>query len=112
MKSPQLSVLGPQRRVLILSASVGAGHMRAATALEQAFLEIGAHEVQHFDTLEYAATLCRALYSKGYSYAARRLPTMTGWLYDAFDQPWRDAPPTFGVRSPQHTAICDHVAKL
>src|SRR5947209_12486890 len=80
-------------RVLILSASVGDGHRRAATALEHAFLEIGAgHEVRHVDTLKHATTLSRVVYSKAYSYAARHLPAVTGWLYNAFDQPWRQAP--------------------
>src|SRR5713226_4917265 len=82
-----------QSKVLILSASVGAGHTRAARALECAFLETGAvHEVRYLDTLEYTTTVLRAVYSKAYSYAARHLPTVTGWLYNAFDRPWRDAP--------------------
>jgi processive 1,2-diacylglycerol beta-glucosyltransferase len=80
-------------RVLILSASVGGGHMRAAAALERAFLEIGAaHQVRNLDTLEYTTPVLRGVYSKAYSYAARHLPTVTGWLYDAFDRPGRDAP--------------------
>lgn len=67
--------------------------MRAATALERAFREIGAaHEVRHVDTLEYTTPALRVVYSKAYSYAARRLPVITGWLYDAFDEPWRHAP--------------------
>ncbi len=82
-----------KQRVLILSASVGAGHLRAAAALEHAFQEIGEeHEVRHLDTLDYATTTLRAVYSKAYSYAARRLPLITGWLYHAFDQPWRPSP--------------------
>ena len=82
-----------KQMVLILSASVGAGHMRAAAALEQAFQQIGdGHNVRHIDTLDYATTALRGVYSKAYSYAARRLPVITGWLYDAFDQPWRYAP--------------------
>src|SRR5258706_3035950 len=90
---PSLDLQLSRLRVLILSASVGAGHMRAATALERAFLEIGAaHQVRHLDTLEYTTRALRGVYSKAYSYAARHLPTVTGWLYDAFDQPGRDAP--------------------
>ena len=82
-----------KQRVLILSASVGAGHLRAAAALEHAFQEIGEeHEVRHLDTLDYATTTLRAVYSKAYSYAARRLPVITGWLFHAFDQPWRPSP--------------------
>ena len=89
----QHSAFSPRLRVLILSASVGDGHRRAAAALEHAFLEIGVgHEVRHLDTLKHATALSRVVYSKAYSYAARHLPAVTGWLYNAFDRPWRQAP--------------------
>ena len=42
------------KKVLILSASVGAGHLRAAQAVEKAFLELKAsEEIRNIDTLEY-----------------------------------------------------------
>ena len=76
--------------ILILSASVGAGHTRAAAALEAAFRDTHKTDfVQHLDTLDYATKLLRIVYSKGYSYAARRLPALTGPLYKALDQPRR-----------------------
>src|SRR2546428_740944 len=62
----QHSAFSPRLRVLILSASVGDGHRRAAAALEHAFLEIGVgHEVRHLDTLKHATALsrCRATVS-------------------------------------------------
>ena len=41
-------------RVLILSASAGAGHVRAAEALARAFARLGAaREVRHVDTLQF-----------------------------------------------------------
>src|SRR5262249_36839195 len=73
--------------VLILSASVGAGHTRAAEALERAFLQqAAAREVRHEDALDYATTLFRAAYSDGYSYMVRHMPALTSWLYDALNQ--------------------------
>lgn len=52
-------------RVLILSASAGAGHIRAAQAIERALNEAdAAREVRHVDTLEYTNRLFRHLYSK------------------------------------------------
>jgi processive 1,2-diacylglycerol beta-glucosyltransferase len=52
-------------QVLILSASAGAGHMRAGQAIERAFLEAGAaRSVRHLDTLEYTNALFRRLYSR------------------------------------------------
>jgi len=39
--------------VLILSASAGAGHVRAAQAIEKAFVQMGAaRKVRHVDTLD------------------------------------------------------------
>ena len=74
--------------VLILSASAGAGHVRAGEAIERAFLETrGARTVTHLDTLLYTNPLFRRLYSKAYLETVNRMPEVLGWLYD-----WRDKP--------------------
>lgn len=79
------------RNVLILSASAGAGHLRAAQALEHAILELkAAHSVRHIDTLEYTNPLFRRLYSKAYIEMVNRMPEVLGWLYDLADDPNRD----------------------
>src|SRR6185369_3691540 len=52
-------------RVLILSASAGAGHIRAAQALERAFHDLGAaREVLHVDALEYTTLVYRQICSQ------------------------------------------------
>ncbi len=81
----------PFNKVLILSASAGAGHVRAAQALERAFAECGAaREVTHVDTLEYTNKLFRNLYSKAYIDMVGRAPEVLGWLYDQWDRPWQN----------------------
>ena len=76
-------------RVLILSASAGAGHVRAAQALERAFAQLGAaHEVHHVDTLQFTNKVFRTLYSKAYIELVDRAPDVLGWLYDWLDTPW------------------------
>jgi processive 1,2-diacylglycerol beta-glucosyltransferase len=76
-------------RVLVLSASAGAGHVRAAQALERAFAETGAaREVRHIDTLDYTNTVFRRLYSRMYLDMVNRTPELLGWLYDYLDTPW------------------------
>ncbi|MFN2595953.1 MAG: UDP-N-acetylglucosamine--LPS N-acetylglucosamine transferase, partial [Pyrinomonadaceae bacterium] len=78
-------------RVLILSASAGAGHLRAAQAVERAFAESGAaQEVLNVDTLAYTNKLFRNLYSKAYIEMVNKSPELLGWLYDALDKPWRN----------------------
>ncbi|MDQ3586515.1 MAG: glycosyltransferase [Acidobacteriota bacterium] len=78
-------------KVLILSASAGAGHVRAAEALARAFAEAGAaKEVRHVDTLAYTNKLFRHLYSKAYIEMVNKTPELLGWLYDALDKPWKN----------------------
>src|ERR1051325_8265911 len=79
------------RKVLVLSASAGAGHMRAAEAVERAFVEMGAGlEVRHVDTLQYTNKLFRHLYSKAYLEMVNKTPEVLGWLYDHLDKPWKN----------------------
>jgi processive 1,2-diacylglycerol beta-glucosyltransferase len=79
------------RNVLIFSASAGAGHLRAAQAIERAIAEMGAaHSVRHIDTLEYTNPLFRRLYSKAYIDMVNRMPEVLGWLYDFYDDPEKD----------------------
>jgi processive 1,2-diacylglycerol beta-glucosyltransferase len=78
-------------RVLILSASAGAGHIRAAQALEHAFEQSGAaREIRHVDVLNYTNKVFRHLYSKAYIDMVNRMPELLGWLYDHFDKPWKN----------------------
>jgi processive 1,2-diacylglycerol beta-glucosyltransferase len=79
------------KKVLILSASAGAGHLRAAEALERAFLEMNAaQEVRHIDTLAYTNKVFRHLYSKAYIEMVNKMPEVLGWLYDHLDKPWKN----------------------
>jgi processive 1,2-diacylglycerol beta-glucosyltransferase len=55
------SVAGRKPRVLILSASAGAGHVRAAEALEKAFGATGACYVEHIDAIGYVSKLFQRL---------------------------------------------------
>ena len=78
-------------KVLILSASAGAGHVRAADALEKAFSQSGAaREIRHIDVLNYTNKVFRHLYSKAYLDMVNRMPEVMGWLYDHLDKPWKN----------------------
>ena len=83
------------KRVLLLSASAGAGHIRAAQAVEKAFAEIGEargeqREVQHLDVLNYTNKVFRNLYSKAYIDLVNKMPEVPGWFYDKLDKPWKN----------------------
>ena len=78
------------KRVLIMSASAGTGHVRAAQALEKVF---AAHpevaRVEHRDALTYTNKLFRDLYSKLYTQLVKNAPDFLGWWYKTSDEPWR-----------------------
>jgi len=81
------------RKVLLLSASAGAGHVRAAEAIEKAFKQrkdSDGVEVHHFDVLNYTNKLFRHLYSKAYIDLVNKMPEVPGWVYDKLDKPWKN----------------------
>src|SRR3989475_12141408 len=77
-------------RILLLSASSGAGHVRAAQALEKAFAARGECEVEHIDTIQYVSKLFQRVYDKTYISMVRRAPDLMGVLYERTDQPWQN----------------------
>ena len=80
-----------KRKVLLLSASAGTGHVRAADALLRICQQHpGVGEVQHWDMLKYTTRLFRHIYSQTYLDLINKAPRMLGWIYDTFDTPWRN----------------------
>ena len=81
------------KKVLLLSASAGAGHVRAAEAIEKAFAQAkdaSNREVFHVDVLNYTNKLFRNLYSKAYIDLVNKMPEVPGWFYDKLDKPWKN----------------------
>jgi processive 1,2-diacylglycerol beta-glucosyltransferase len=79
------------KKVLILSVSAGAGHVRAAQAIEKAFLELkAAEEIKNIDTLEYTNPIFHQFYSKAYIEIVNKTPELFGWFYEHFDKPWQN----------------------
>jgi processive 1,2-diacylglycerol beta-glucosyltransferase len=77
-------------RVLLLSASSGAGHVRAAQALEKAFAARGDCVVEHIDTIQYVSKLFQRIYDQAYIAMVRHAPDLMGVLYQRTDQPWHN----------------------
>jgi processive 1,2-diacylglycerol beta-glucosyltransferase len=81
------------RRVLLLSASTGAGHMSAAEALAKDFREHPAVKdggaVEHWDILKYTTAMFRGIYSKLYIDLVDRAPWLLGMMYKKTDTPWK-----------------------
>ena len=80
-----------KKRILVLSASAGAGHVRAAQAVEKAFSRCAPDcEVRHFDTLELTNKAFRTVYSKTYIDLVNKAPEVLGLLYDYLDRPFKN----------------------
>ncbi len=79
------------KKVLILSAAVGAGHLRAAEAIEKEFKQqYPSAEVKNIDVLNYTNPLFRRLYGKAYLDMVNTMPEVLGWMYDSLDKPWEN----------------------
>ncbi|HVE16882.1 MAG TPA: glycosyltransferase [Chthoniobacterales bacterium] len=78
-----------KKRIMILSASVGSGHMKAADALEKAFRAnplVG--EVFSDDSLDHTNVLHKQFYSGLYKRLSAVMPEFLGWWYERSDDPW------------------------
>ncbi|GAF88100.1 unnamed protein product, partial [marine sediment metagenome] len=74
------------KKVLLISASTGSGHIRAAQAIESAFKRVApAVEVRHIDALDYTPKLFAGMYAKSYIAMAKRMPALWGYLYSKSD---------------------------
>lgn len=75
------------RRILILSASVGAGHLRAAEAVELAARSLDASaEIVNVDVLTHTTAAFRRIYGKAYLDLVNLAPHVLGWFYDVLDK--------------------------
>jgi len=62
--------------------------VRAAQALEKAFVARGDSVVEHIDSLQHVSRLFQRVYDKAYLSMVRRAPELMGMLYERTDQPW------------------------
>ena len=75
-------------KILVLSASVGAGHLRAAQAVELALRELAPDAtVQNVDVLTLTNAAFRQLYGKAYLDLVNKAPHVLGYFYDYMDRP-------------------------
>lgn len=80
------------RRLLILSVSAGAGHVRAAQALEAAANSASPPlATTHLDLLTLVPRDFRKLYGEHYIRLIEKLPQLWSYLYERSDRPSRDS---------------------
>jgi processive 1,2-diacylglycerol beta-glucosyltransferase len=76
------------RSILVLSASVGAGHLRAAEAVEAALRQLDPQAtVKNVDVLELTNAAFRRVYSRTYFDLVNKAPQILGYMYELLDRP-------------------------
>lgn len=78
-------VAGDTERVLVLSASIGGGHVACGRALVAAFDALGV-TTEHVDLLEYTAAPFRRLYRQAYFDLVRNVPDLVEWVGKRMDR--------------------------
>jgi processive 1,2-diacylglycerol beta-glucosyltransferase len=74
-------------KILLLHASAGAGHKRAAQALEKGFRAASPEaEIRVCDILDFTAPLFRKTYGEGYLDVVRKAPELWGYMYAQSDR--------------------------
>ncbi|SDX83493.1 Monogalactosyldiacylglycerol synthase [Collimonas sp. OK242] len=81
------------RKLLLLSVSAGAGHMRAAEALRAyAAAEFPDTEAIHLDAMDYVPAGFRAVYTDFYLHLVNRHPALWGYVYQKSDKALSNSP--------------------
>jgi processive 1,2-diacylglycerol beta-glucosyltransferase len=71
------------KKILILSVSAGAGHMRAAEAIRAAALQSHPDvQVTHLDAMDYVTAAFKKLYTDFYIKLVNKAPTLWSYLYN------------------------------
>ena len=75
------------QRILVISASVGAGHLRAAEAVEAALHELAPDAiVKNIDAMDYTNSTFRRLYARTYLDLVNTAPHVLGYFYDLMNR--------------------------
>ncbi|KIF83744.1 MGDG synthase family glycosyltransferase [Noviherbaspirillum autotrophicum] len=82
-----------RRRILLLSVSAGAGHVRAAESIRAHAAMYGADiTAMHLDVMSVVPSLFRRLYTDFYIFLVQRYPAIWGYLYRISDKVPSDSP--------------------
>ncbi len=83
-------------KVLIVSVRAGAGHLKAAEAVEAAFAKYQAHaEVKNVDLLDYSRELIKYLYGKLYLDVVKAFPELYAYSYKHYGSSKKFTKPRF-----------------
>lgn len=83
--------MGKKRKLLVISVSIGSGHVRAAEAIRKtALLHCPELEVVHLDAMEYVSGAFRKAYKESYLKIIERHPSLWGYMFSKSDRAEND----------------------
>lgn len=80
-----------KKRILLLSVSAGAGHVRAAQAIAACGAEQDDVAITHLDVMDYVSGSFRKLYADSYISLVNKLPAVWGYLYQVSNEALPDS---------------------
>ena len=82
----------PKKKILVLSVSAGAGHMRAAEAI-RAYANLPEFDVEatHLDVMNFVTAGFRKIYTDFYIKLVNKAPTLWGYLYQLTNEAETDS---------------------
>ena len=88
------------KKVLIVYATGGMGHVSAAKAIAEAFQKnFSEVEIKNVDILDFGNSWFRVVFVDGYNYISAKFPKMWGWLYRRYnDKSRQDLPTTIAYK--------------
>ena len=75
-------------KILVIYATAGAGHKKAAEAIFHGLQAQGGHDVRLVDALDYTNPYFKKNYPGVYTFLVTRLPWLWGLLFALIDTPW------------------------
>ena len=75
-------------KILVIHATAGAGHKKAAEAIFHGLKARGGHDVRLVDALDYTNLFFKKIYPRFYAFLVTRLPWAWGLFFALLDIPW------------------------
>lgn len=83
------------KKVLIVYATGGMGHVTAAKAVEQAFASYHEYvDVKCVDVIEFANPIYKKVFVDGYNWISAKKPEFWGWLYKTYNSKSKQSLPS------------------
>ena len=75
-------------KILVIHASAGAGHLKAAQAIYEGLKKFTSHEAVFADSLDYTNPFFKKFYQRTYIFLVMGMSWLWGFFFGLLDRPW------------------------